>query len=784
VALLETFQDDFSGTPADRWDTSGTVSFVNQTAEISTQGSATSRISTKGTYEFGYAAGSDRVTHLSAKIVPDATASTSNNVQTTLAAFDSTGNARIALVLKSGLLYHQRKTSAGSVGALNFLATYDATNHLYWRIRAGTAGNVYFDTSPDGATWTQIGAGIFSAASNTAIRAEVFVMGESAALPLTKVVVDNVNIVPAEPYAGTANPDGATDPETLDEPTVSALPTPAGIADGEALGTPDLTFVPGAVGPDGVVDPDTLGAPSLDLVLAYTGDYGSGPYGAGVYSGAVGGVTPDSVTDPDTTGTPAVGSEGPPVDNPTYGTGTYGYGTYPGFTPAAGEALPLFPPAPTRIGTALHLLAIGPFNGYVNWRGAANYKIRPGRLPARPTLSLPNAQTKSFTLRLNEPAEARCEFGLARSDAIIVDEMVTDLWWRRKDPYTGQLEMIGRFNASHVDITRTDTGLNLSCQFEDYRQVLGDRLILRYLHPTLDPPTTMWDVGTKVTDVLAWALPKNTGIDLSAVTGASPVDLGELTQIYHLPLGTTIDDMMTSLAAVSPKPWEWWVDTPTDVNAAPKLTFTVGQRGADKGVTLFDYGAGPTPIANWTRRAASDQYANSLFYSGSEGGVAITYDAQILEYGQRDAQDGNNSLKGDIKAIMAAADQRLRQLADRRPTFTVTVKPGWWRGRAHVDVGDIVRIEILLGEELVSERYRVSEIQCDIDATGVETVTFTFGNPLPSGNPRSKKSPLARLVRKLKTYQAPPGSDRDVGLGDDSLTYYVPNESDAPYVGP
>ncbi len=423
------------------------------------------------------------------------------------------------------------------------------------------------------------------------------------------------------------------------------------------------------------------------------------------------------------------------------------------------DALPLFPDLPLINTPPTHILGIGPWNPTTVWRGAKNYGLGPVRRPARPVMPLPPASSLSLTLRLNDGGEARADLVFTNNNAVVIEEMSTDLWWRRKDPRTGVLDILGRFNVSHVDMARSDQGLTASVQFEDYRTVLGERMVLRYKSNDPQAQDSQWDKNTPVTQIMRFAVPKNTTVDLSALDDDNL--LGKTKEAFTLPPGSLISDVFDNLLAISEKPWEWWVETPNDINQFPKLSFTVGTRGRDKGVVLFDTGTGVSPIASWTMQAAADNYANALYFTGGAGdqygGVVDIIPAQIEEFGQRDAQDGNTSLGGNLAAIKKAAARRIAEMADRRPTFTITLQSGYWRGRAHIDVGDTVRVLIKMGRELISESYRVSELTLTLDDSAGETIQLTLGKPLPSRNPRSRRSPFIRLVRKLKNYSVPPG---------------------------
>lgn len=582
----------------------------------------------------------------------------------------------------------------------------------------------------------------------------------------------------------TAGPVSATEASTVGAPTL-AQTAPA---------------APGVTQPTGIAETATVGAPTLGGAAQPTG-YSTGLYGAGSYSGTPTG-TADSV-DPPTGGSGTTSGYGAGLygggtytGTPTtpagatsgYGSGTYGAGTYPGSRQDTntgygagiyGNGLyqgiqPLHldtPPLVRAVRDPLHILGIGPWSNRRSWRGAINYGVRGGVAPARPHLQLPGVQTKAFTLRLNDGGEATASCQFARTDAVIVEEMATDLWWRRKDPRTGRLETIGRFNCSHNDLARADDGtITSSLQFQDYRTLLSARMVMKYLTTVTIKSTgaeavqSQWKKNTPVTEILRWATPTDLGIDLSALD--DPDLLGAITQAYDVSPATTIGQVYDQLAVISPKLWEWWVDTPDNPNQAPKLSFVIGQRGQDKGVTLVDYGYGPSPIASWQMRATSDTYANALYFQGKDGGVVTTLPSQVAEFGERDAIDSDGSVVADIDKttggtplrLVTAARQKLAKLADRLPTFTLVLAPGFWRGPSHIDVGDTLALRLKFGRELLAYSYRVTEIGVEIDQVGTETVTLTLGSPLSSANVRSRNAGLAKVIRYLKNYETPAGS--------------------------
>lgn len=759
MALLETFTDNFDGAALDAAKWTPTASAVTTTVSGGTLNFTTSAgrpinsyaaINSVGTYQF---ADSSAFVKL---IFP---AGSGQNVWFTVKGGVSSGQY-FRFVKVGGVL--QFLGYDGGYFA-NTQMGYDPVAMLWLRLR-NTAGTTYWETSPDATNWTIRSSSTY-ALKDTAYRVELYTYW-SAVSTFSVLSFDNLNVDPPPPVLTypdsvidaetvgsptgpikiTANPDSVTDPETLGDPTGPIIVTPVSIIDTDTVGAPTIEQEITAY-PDGITDTDTVSDPTS----AYP------PIGY-----------PDSITDPETLGAPeatyGLAVTEPCAGNLYYGIGDYNCDIYWGWLLPDRDIPPLFADT-VAFGPPMHILGIGPWSPRIQWRGIPNRGINAGQLPARPALALPPATSKGFTLRLNEGSEARTDIAMRRGDAVIIDEMDTDLWWRRKDPRTGTLEMIGRFNCNNIELATSDTGVNQSAQWEDYSTVLGARLILKYLTPNAPKnPTTMWDTDTLVTDILAWALPTNLGLDLSEVSGPTPYPLGGISQPYHLPLGTEIATLMDNLEALSRNDWEWWIETPADVNKAPKLRFILGTRGQDKGVTLFDVGSGPSPIASWIRNGAADNYANNLHYYTSDdgtnpgGGVVEAIPAEIEQFGERDAEVGASFMGGDLGQIRKGAEKKLKKLSDRTPTYTITLAQGYWRGREHIDIGDTVRIILRLGKELINAQYRITEINVDIDDNNLENVTLTLGKPKPSADPRSRRSPVMRMLRTLKNYTPPPGN--------------------------
>lgn len=585
-------------------------------------------------------------------------------------------------------------------------------------------------------------------ASPDGIAVAVALDAPTASIPIDTAPSDGITVAvaldaPTGAFSASATPDGINPPVALDPPDAAFTLNPVTAADGPAvpvaLDAPTATFdVPAALDfglavPIGWDQPTAaFTADPATLTDGITVDVALDPPDAVVLT-HIDAVLTNGIRVP-------LHLDGPAVDKTT----------------AVQYVDPLVPPRPLLVATApYHLMGVGPAQGGIPWRGAPNYGVGAAgttvTLPSWPTIDMPDAQSKSFTLRLNAASEARTEHDFARYDAIVIEEMVTDLWWRRRDPNRNVVDVIGRFNAAHADVASTDMGIQLSASWMDYQAILEDRLVLKYLHPELTPPESQWAIGTTVNEILRFAIPDNTGIDLSAIAVGSAA-IATIKTPFELPPGTPISDVMKNLQAISSSSWEWWVEMPTSNASRPVLSFAA-QRGSDNGITLFEIGSGTSPITSWTMKTATDQYANAVFFSGSEGGVVYQYDADISIYGQRDATDSDSSLKGNIALIQAAAQKRLAELADRTPTWSLNLRTGFWEGRTHIDIGDWITVQVRLGADVIAGKHRVAEIQVEVDASGFERVSLVLGTPRPAADPRSRNSAIARLVRRLKNYE-------------------------------
>lgn len=85
-----------------------------------------------------------------------------------------------------------------------------------------------------------------------------------------------------------------------------------------------------------------------------------------------------------------------------------------------------------------------------------------------------------------------------------------------------------------------------------------------------------------------------------------------------------------------------------------------------------------------------------------------------------------------------------------QPTYTLTLRPGGWRGPDHIWVGDTVQLVVMSGRLAVDTSLRVYEMAFGLDADGGESVEVTVGGPRPDyrRKPRTVDRRLSTLERR------------------------------------
>lgn len=178
MALIATLTDNFSTKDTTKWDWGAAASVASGQLQIPCTSSWTA-ISSKTTYDLTNSAIFAQILQ-----VPTGSGQGTMFLGKTTAYTDA-----FSFIVTGGSLLFGEWTS----GSQNYTSiTYSATTHKWWRIRHAS-GTVYWETSPDGATWTVQRSKSPNVSPITALYVKIQAGGSSS---LGTLIVDNVNIAP------------------------------------------------------------------------------------------------------------------------------------------------------------------------------------------------------------------------------------------------------------------------------------------------------------------------------------------------------------------------------------------------------------------------------------------------------------------------------------------------------------------------------------------------------------------------------------------------------------
>jgi len=151
------------------------------------------------------------------------------------------------------------------------------------------------------------------------------------------------------------------------------------------------------------------------------------------------------------------------------------------------------------------------------------------------------------------------------------------------------------------------------------------------------------------------------------------------------------------------------------------------ERGVDRGEVLEFGGA----IVAASRQVSATEYANAIRTTGGPATIPQEREADDLAtapQGRLDAVYADTGLTTQ-DALLGRTHWQLKQSQVVRPTWSVTLERGYWRGPAHIWLGDPVRLIVYSGRIETDTILRVFEIAFTIDSDGGETVELTLGGP-------------------------------------------------------
>lgn len=336
------------------------------------------------------------------------------------------------------------------------------------------------------------------------------------------------------------------------------------------------------------------------------------------------------------------------------------------------------------------------------------------------------ARGRRLSFRLDAPAEASCSLSGRDDQALLIDELRTDLIAYRE----GVRVFRGRIGPSADDLD--PDGHTLGITAHDYRAMLDRRVL--YAGDTRD------FLGVDQ-EAIGWSLiaatQARTAGDLGITRGASQSTGVLRDRSYET--GKGVGEALAELGRVS-NGFEWAIDA--------DLVYRVfsPQRGTTRAVVL----AYPGNLRSVRRTLATNGFTNAGRVSGAEGVAAVEWEvaglASSLE-GRFDSQIGYTDVT-EPATLAAKANYHSVEGSARRASYAVTFQAGGWGGPEELWVGDTVQLVVKSGRLRSSIVQRVVQIDIDAGDDGPENVTVTLGRTPADGVQRAVDT--ERRLRQLE----------------------------------
>ena len=220
-------------------------------------------------------------------------------------------------------------------------------------------------------------------------------------------------------------------------------------------------------------------------------------------------------------------------------------------------------------------------------------------------------------------------------------------------------------------------------------------------------------------------------------------------------MGDPIADQIDSLSDVIDG-FDWDI-TPTYTNGSSglKLDRWYRARGIVRNEVLAYLQSGSN-LRSVQRQVDSSDFANAIRSKGrapeSSGSVQGVEPAPVERYATPGPEGRWDKLFDEDSTTAAGlaerADWRVADASLIRPSYTVELKPGVWRGPDHFWLGDTVKLVVQSGRLNVQTDVRVQTIDISIDDNGDESVSVTLG--YPKKDFKSKLSSIDRRLSRLE----------------------------------
>lgn len=429
----------------------------------------------------------------------------------------------------------------------------------------------------------------------------------------------------------------------------------------------------------------------------------------------------------------------PPPDDAEGGA----YPSAPEFYPSAPSAYPSYsgteaadvwvPPEPVRTAPRPPALVVdAPSSSWVFGIGPA----REGGI----VHELPQTSGRKLSVKTTDPSEASFEMDGRDPVALALDELATDLHvlYRRSPADARQQLYRGRIGQAGDRITAESHRIMVPSL--DYRGVLKRRFLFTGTQQTwtqVDQTAIGWGLITQTQNSL--------GGNLGITNGSTPTgQLRDRTYELEDEISAKISELAETVGG-----FDWDIVAPD----SRRLVYTTWypQRGVDRGVLISVGGA----ARELSRDVDSTTFANAIRMNGQapSGGGAAPPPHERYASGIETAPQGRwEAVIGTDMTTSAAVSDRIDwQLAESqtvRPSYTFTMKRGWWQGPEHCWVGDPCLVRVFSGRLRVETTLRVQQMDFTPDPNGGEDVSITVGAPKP--DPRKRAAALEQRLARLE----------------------------------
>jgi hypothetical protein len=189
-------------------------------------------------------------------------------------------------------------------------------------------------------------------------------------------------------------------------------------------------------------------------------------------------------------------------------------------------------------------------------------------------------------------------------------------------------------------------------------------------------------------------------------------------------VGDSIGDRIKELSEVEAG-FDWDI-VPISASALEFRTWHE-ERGVSRGEVLELRG----PVVSAQRQVTATEYANAIRYTGADTTIPDEREAADLAdraEGRWDAVYADTGLTTQ-DSLNGRAHWRLKQSQTVRPTWSVRLRRRYWRGPDHIWLGDPVRLVVYSGHLQTDTILRVYEIAFALGPDGGEEIELTLNGP-------------------------------------------------------